>query len=1049
MRINILSLLFLLVHPPLVQGAAGGITTGNGGNTVVCRDKTNKVIWMKSLDLVEAEQTGFHITAGREPYQEQVKQALVRLESVDSDYAQLLRLEIEKTKDNMRFVENDADLLVIADSKQRLKPINCPGKIFVEQIANYLDGHPLLIVKRRWNHLNETHRAAIILHEGVYKLERVLFNAQDSIYARKIVGMLLSDSLPSSLDLWHSKYFARGNHDDILSKEKIDSADLEKVFMQLPTTKPQDLNGLRWTYRHGNPSGIQSLVFADASVAVNGAERKYSAQRFERAAYFKPESEESYKCRAYDSGKTTLVCQRSNGNDLSYLIYARTEQPNQTRSAYSWFKETTVSVVSPQGSTKYAVGNTVPIEWRCASSMELHATPISLDYTSDDGETFTTIADNLKNNLTASTGSYVWTLPTALDGTVFRIRVSCKSAAGIAQNVYSPFMNTKGWNIFMGDSRYALKDVPAPIADVSGNTRSSIAANADEDLFYVKGQAIMKIESKTGYVTEFTKAIAEPEILGTTLAKDSLLVLSKKVSRILKVDTRTSKITEWANLTGFDPKFWFLTFNKILVFFEAAPSNKIYKIDLHRSKQKPVHVQGDGTCAIPPFSINADARKTPIPVQTADQCPGEINIIANADASRIWLTAYWTYSGYRLDLSGDHYVIGKSNTGQDQRNLRNCVASDFDNRIYCVSRGNGRFIKPFDVENETWLSSSEVPFEKNDNTGFLSLGLYAKKLVAHYSLNSIQLVTPNIGSTWNYEWIAGQPISNLDALINPRGIEYNRATNTLWVFSTAGHVRKLQLDKSPNTASVFHNDLFWNGRAGVNTAGTAMAVLTSCARQYITTFSLSDFSSRMNFLYGPCNRDVGTYPPANGTNALNGASLFNDRIPRDQKPLYHSNGKVYFGTVADKEHEAFVFESNGNVINRVAPVGAHFTKVHQFQESASGDILIWDSTQLRKLTVTTEAAAPKVYTLIDYSKIPGYAGNGCWSDVYYEEGTKTTYYVSCDGAVRKAISGPQAFDSAYDFSGITLSGAVRIAKVPAVGLLVLQPDRSRILKIAP
>ena len=124
---------------------------------------------------------------------------------------------------------------------------------------------------------------------------------------------------------------------------------------------------------------------------------------------------------------------------------------------------------------------------------------------------------------------------------------------------------------------------------------------------------------------------------------------------------------------------------------------------------------------------------------------------------------------------------------------------------------------------------------------------------------------------------------------------------------------------------------------------------------------------------------------------------------------------------------------------------AQLTFVSHLQEDVTGDLLIWDKTRLRRITLTTEAAAPKIYTVVDYTSVPNYTGGGVWLDVVYDEATSTTYYVDSARTIHRVTS---QGDVPYALPGVTFAADPRITLTPQ-GLAILQPLARRVLTVSP
>jgi hypothetical protein len=558
-------------------------------------------------------------------------------------------------------------------------------------------------------------------------------------------------------------------------------------------------------------------------------------------------------------------------------------------------------------------------------------------------------------------------------------------------------------------------------------------------------------------------------ISNADVAQTGIFVWSTNCNKIFKINTSTNAITEWASTPapGGTVDHYFLTKNRQLLY--PSGDVHIYKVDLATAGNAATPIHGTGGCAMGQPVLGTAALVSPM--QASDilgACTIDITLFANADASSIWINSYYTYNGYRLDWNGTNYVVGQADTGWASYDQQNCMATDFDNKIYCPERWIGRLIRPFDPVTQSWGAYSQVPFVNNDDSGWLTLGSTGARLLARYSLNTITSidVTP---TPWGFTSIVGQPLSVMGnggplsgvGLMNPVDIKFRTATNTLYVADNVGHVRKIDFAGFV-TSTVFNSSFGGAGMTGfgVNPAGTVAASMSGCNRQYIFRYDLTlGLAGPAVWLGGPCNFTFGSYPPASGTNAGDGSALFQSTMPYHLSPLVHSNGNIYVAAV-NGVNDAFIFELNGAVVNRFAglvgpagyniadegapALGAQLTSVQVLQEAANGDILLWDSTRLRRINMA--AGPPTISTVVDYTAIAGYAAGGVWKDAYYDEGTGFTYYTASDATVHKAKVG--VGDTTYDFTGTTLSGLIRIAKTP-VGLLVLQPSKNRILKVVP
>lgn len=774
-----------------------------------------------------------------------------------------------------------------------------------------------------------------------------------------------------------------------------------------------------------------------------------------------------------------------------------------------------VTVTSPVVGSSYAAGQIVPIAWTCAPSSAggLAAQPISkIEYTIDDGATFVVpvIESNLTNNDTSTSGHYDWRLPVGVGA--FRLLVSCKSVAGVISTAYSPVLGTT-WSIFMGDPWYGLQNVNAIIANASWNgTNSSITSDAKNNIYYVKNNAVMKIDAISGQVTTFmgdlntsgcgtgapgaNRFLSSPQILGTDATHETVLVLSKTCNVIYGITTSDSTVTNWATVPA-NLGTLFLTKNRILIF---GASTYLYKLDLSMSGNSAVSIYGNGTNSVDTGRYTIGTVVTGAQIARPTQSAlifNDFHLTANDDASSIRIDSRNLGNGYRIDLSGSNYIVGNANLGTDASQRQNCVRSDSDSNSYCTSRDlspGGRGIYAEDATTFASTGGSTLPFDQNDNSGSLRLGTGADQLVASYSLNGIFTIIPNPSVAWNYTRIAGQYLATRGNGINasvvgfdtPVDIKY--AGSKLFVRNISGHFRQVDFTTNPYSISTLFGSTFIVGGSAnyvaaiPNLAGDRFVLNTGCSRRWIFNYALNGelLDAGSQFLGGPCDLTTGKpYPPITGS-AANGTTLstiFSNAGMGIVNPVYHSSGDLYF-PATNGSADNFIFKSDTTTLTRIAgkvgagayvptdsggaALGGSLTRVQQMQEIATGayagDLLIWDKDWLRRISVVSDTT-PKIYDVVKFTMAAGYTSGTSFQDAYYDQSTERSgvfgsgnmYYVNSSNIVHKFVPNApltSATDTAYSFTGTTLGGIVRIALTPA-GLLVLQPNMARILRVAP
>jgi len=168
------------------QNSAGGVD-GGGGKSVVCRNAEGVITSAELLDLYEGSTMyGLNIKKSTTPYAEQVESALLVLpassRALTEAYAHIVR-------DKMTVLPVGTEIAPVDDSLEVVTPKNCRP----EQLARFYSQDKILVNGEIWERLDETNRAALILHEAVYANNRFA-GATDSRRSRHIVASLFDPS---------------------------------------------------------------------------------------------------------------------------------------------------------------------------------------------------------------------------------------------------------------------------------------------------------------------------------------------------------------------------------------------------------------------------------------------------------------------------------------------------------------------------------------------------------------------------------------------------------------------------------------------------------------------------------------------------------------------------------------------------------------------------------------------------------------------------------------------------------------------------------------
>lgn len=176
-----------LMALPMLASAGG--SDGGGGNGVVCFNSQNpkEILSVELLDLYEGralegleytEKSGDYLAI----YNDVAKKAASKLVSIILGQGKELAKGIKLLPSGVR-------LRSINDSNEIFIPENCR----VEQIANFQGPSRIFIVSDYWNLLSGTNKAALLMHEMLWRMERDRGYAS-SARARRTVSRFFADN---------------------------------------------------------------------------------------------------------------------------------------------------------------------------------------------------------------------------------------------------------------------------------------------------------------------------------------------------------------------------------------------------------------------------------------------------------------------------------------------------------------------------------------------------------------------------------------------------------------------------------------------------------------------------------------------------------------------------------------------------------------------------------------------------------------------------------------------------------------------------------------
>jgi hypothetical protein len=208
--------------------AAGGIS-GGGGKGVVCRDNNGDIRSVELLDLWEARTIyKRQILKSNQSYVNQLADAVHRVEKFmhvetngmgDAGCTTLAKVRgcngretVDLSKDTLRnqiemyadpFLRNDDNINWMSDVDLELTPdsyeIARPrGNCKIEQIVNLQLAtispftSKYAVNKDIWDKMDNTNKAATILHESLYAFLKAYFKEPNSVRVRRMVGLVMS-----------------------------------------------------------------------------------------------------------------------------------------------------------------------------------------------------------------------------------------------------------------------------------------------------------------------------------------------------------------------------------------------------------------------------------------------------------------------------------------------------------------------------------------------------------------------------------------------------------------------------------------------------------------------------------------------------------------------------------------------------------------------------------------------------------------------------------------------------------------------------------------
>jgi len=206
-----LAILAMILSP---QAFAGGVSDG-GGDAVVCKDESGKVVSAELFDLFESRVL-YNFKAINQDHQDPLQTALAAAKKIDfggaasdptviskgnmslnlnqraSDFVQVYTRYINQ---NLQILPPGVGLKPIDDENNLIIPTSCDPM----QLAHYEDNTDKIYASGDiWKFLSATHKAGLLVHEALYKKLR-MNGETTSERARKAVGAAFAGKSLTSL----------------------------------------------------------------------------------------------------------------------------------------------------------------------------------------------------------------------------------------------------------------------------------------------------------------------------------------------------------------------------------------------------------------------------------------------------------------------------------------------------------------------------------------------------------------------------------------------------------------------------------------------------------------------------------------------------------------------------------------------------------------------------------------------------------------------------------------------------------------------------------
>lgn len=201
---------------------AGGHVIGNGGYVLKCESAGKTII--KSFDLVEGDilYKQFPKYSSQKDFREKAKEIISRIKKLNPSRVELYLKWLKSFEKELLFLPSGVALADIPDVSIGILPQGCQLKQAIVQNNQSISGQPrYLINSDLWNAMSEDTKAALVIHEIIYRDAIQAENRHiNSYYVRQFnqwlhSGKISSMSLKEYISFLRERFFAQADAHDI------------------------------------------------------------------------------------------------------------------------------------------------------------------------------------------------------------------------------------------------------------------------------------------------------------------------------------------------------------------------------------------------------------------------------------------------------------------------------------------------------------------------------------------------------------------------------------------------------------------------------------------------------------------------------------------------------------------------------------------------------------------------------------------------------------------------------------------------------------------